>query len=1114
MIPKLNAAVESHSKLSDDTYAARICLAKIHWLQENPSAALETLPERGNSTTQHTPLGWLEVCYIQASFIKAAALQALGRDAETRAELRQASLRAPGTRTPELRKWTERLLARACTYSFSRTSETSLEALSEALLSFRAWGGFWLQLTSADKVTPTFIDTPPRHMWKCYYWLLSTIVQRGLLPELSESSLRLLSPAASGASEEQNVAAKLVQRGEIKRIESTYELLLLNETQFPKSSETNKEVEEWIEQAIANWEVLVGPSWTDVELGEGGKESVSRGMLDILYRAATKTFHSTAILRQLFIVHASIQEFELAMYAFDSYVEIVSKGKARAEKTGKHEMGFDNDNVALLTAAEAVRVLCRFGDRVQGEKAVDVARIIKSWLGQQILTSPEHNSDDNQGIQTGVTPPSTESVLHPTTSAAAYRAIGISQAHWARLTYEPEIRTELQADAVAHLHRAQSYDKDSIETAYALARVLAESRDTSAAIDVAKRCIAASDDDDDDDEIDVAKEHARKRQLIPLWHLLALCLTARDEYEPAAKICAMAFDQFDDASILFGAPPTKFRDAEKPELTHPARGLVDQMDGLEKESIVQIKLTELSFVELTEGAGVAVNMTDDLLGLYARLFGTPEPLKLARKPTTADSASPSKAGGTLRSLAGSIRAISGRHSGEKNQPEIRSPPKTDAISSRAPSAKEQTLQPIAITVTNEDGVPAAEKHHDHHHHLSLPFRHHAHSNASANKPVEGVSEKSGLSTGNATPANSPEVTNGTTSNSSATGATAHPSAAPETLNDPRQDLGVIPHNGAPDQWPSPAGHEDQPLTQNVRLPAPHPAIATGLETRLASLQERQHKVGLLVKIWLFIAGLYVRADLYDDASDAITQAARLVEIFEAEKSSIKLSARALNSKGWGGGASVDELWANVWSAVSSDIAKCDDPGFTVLTMQQKGDLASARDLPFAAIAHYEQALSYFPDHPHGIIAISDFLMDIYEQKLSPEEPRPVLSAPPTASTTFVNMPISSSSRPMTAKSSSDSRAATAKGAGASIQDPSPAELNRLAARDRAYMLLSNLTRLGSGWDDPEAWYTLARSHELSKQIMKAKQALWWVVELEDCRPIRDWNEITAGGYAL
>lgn len=76
---------------------------------------------------------------------------------------------------------------------------------------------------------------------------------------------------------------------------------------------------------------------------------------------------------------------------------------------------------------------------------------------------------------------------------------------------------------------------------------------------------------------------------------------------------------------------------------------------------------------------------------------------------------------------------------------------------------------------------------------------------------------------------------------------------------------------------------------------------------------------------------------------------------------------------------------------------------------------------------------------------------------------------------------------------------------ASASSPSPELLNRLAARDRAYMLLSTLTKLGEGWDDSEAWAMLARVYELSGQVDRAKECLWWVVELEDGRPLRPWE---------
>lgn len=128
-----------------------------------------------------------------------------------------------------------------------------------------------------------------------------------------------------------------------------------------------------------------------------------------------------------------------------------------------------------------------------------------------------------------------------------------------------------------------------------------------------------------------------------------------------------------------------------------------------------------------------------------------------------------------------------------------------------------------------------------------------------------------------------------------------------------------------------------------------------------------------------------------------------------------------------------------------------------------------------------------------MVGISDILLDIYEQKIPPE---------PTSSLTMMPAPITSVKLSGSAASKPQSAALTAT--------PPPAQLNRLAARDRAYMLLNTLSKLGHGYDDSETWTALARAHELSGQIDRARECLWWVVELEDGRPIRPWNVVSVG----
>lgn len=170
---------------------------------------------------------------------------------------------------------------------------------------------------------------------------------------------------------------------------------------------------------------------------------------------------------------------------------------------------------------------------------------------------------------------------------------------------------------------------------------------------------------------------------------------------------------------------------------------------------------------------------------------------------------------------------------------------------------------------------------------------------------------------------------------------------------------------------------------------------------------------------------------------------------------------------------------------------------------------------------YEQALAHYPDHPEGIIGLADLLMDIYEEKLPAEEPVISTQSVPEAPTPLIKEARPHLARPSTSTVSTlPSRRTSVVVEPEPVEmkerkiDPSPAELNRLAARDRAYMLLSTLTKQGSGWDDSEAWYTLARAHELSREVGKAKQALWWVVELENNRPIRPWEIVSPGGYTL
>jgi len=162
--------------------------------------------------------------------------------------------------------------------------------------------------------------------------------------------------------------------------------------------------------------------------------------------------------------------------------------------------------------------------------------------------------------------------------------------------------------------------------------------------------------------------------------------------------------------------------------------------------------------------------------------------------------------------------------------------------------------------------------------------------------------------------------------------------------------------------------------------------------------------------------------------------------------------------------------------------------------------------PHHALQEFEEALSHSPDHPEAIVALSGLLLDIYEQAIPPEQ-----LGQPRYSQQSSHLP--AKARELTS-SLGNAMDVPSKPPHIQTSNPSPEELSRLAARDRAYGLLSSLTKSAKGWHDSEAWLTLSRAHELSGQVAKAKEALWWTLELENVKPIRPWSEVGPGGLVL
>lgn len=189
---------------------------------------------------------------------------------------------------------------------------------------------------------------------------------------------------------------------------------------------------------------------------------------------------------------------------------------------------------------------------------------------------------------------------------------------------------------------------------------------------------------------------------------------------------------------------------------------------------------------------------------------------------------------------------------------------------------------------------------------------------------------------------------------------------------------------------------------------------------------------------------------------------------------------------------------------------------------------------------FETALTHFPDHRSAIVGLSNILLDIYTEVLlppvavpgldTPTGPIPAAATPKTAAASLADdLPFYKSKQPAEAvgfpvgplglvTTKPKNQPASETQHDGALPPPYKARslplVDRLAARDRAYGLLSGLTKLGTGWNYSEAWFALARAHEESGQADKAKEVLWWCVELEEGRGVRDWSCVGAGGYVL
>ncbi|KAI0099678.1 hypothetical protein GGR51DRAFT_564923 [Nemania sp. FL0031] len=1134
LLPRLLEAVDTEKTYPQDRFQARVCLGWVHWTVGEYDHVAHQLPtdQEQELLQLDKPDGvseWTRVCALKAIYLKAYCLSRDNRTVEAlgvfQGALASLSHVWNGKKgRAQLQFWAELLLTEYCMLQAQalERGEKSLED-DGSLAPFRSWAKYWevTKTQGAPLVGGHGFRgaVPRRRVWNEYYAAISNILQQDL--PFPTSYTGNVTSASSSRNQLQM---------ELKKVETAYESLLLSETTFPRADEEREEVENFVAAVMRNWNVSVGRDWHEHDIGPGGKDGLSRGVLDILYRAATKTFHSTAILRYLFTVHLAVAEFDLAFHAFDSYMEIVKKGKARVDKTGHPEPSLDDDATVLTTASQAIIALCKYGSRDAAEIARDLGTELEEML--QKLRPPLPNTGSS--IPTVDEENGNGVVLHPRVPARVYalswQAIGLSQAHWSRVTFDASVRIDLQTKAIRSLQKSLSPETGNptdIRSLFTLSLLLAEQRELTAAIDIVKAALLSN--KRTAEHIGGIGPYWREISLIPLWHLLALLLSARQDYTMAARACEAAFEQFNDPEVLFGSQTLQgsFRsehlnEAEaRTDRAHP-HGLVDDMDDLEKQAVIEVKMTQLALLELLEGPEVAVNASQELLVLYTRLFGPMQfkPLAVVSKPS---SEVPKSSAGTLRSIRGSI--FGNKSDKGANQPRRRNT--VNSEKSSVPSERPQTVGNHAsmtptIEITKGNGStgepprstrptsvrgrqPESVRRNSLKKRDGSAHQQRAHSSSGVLREPVGIDGEP-YPTADGAPA-----TTQLRSWSSMSSTTSQQSFS--------KGRGLLRFDSSVSSNKGSINGSDLPALYSLSSPSPLPVI------RFPEDQLERQRRTLLVKVWIMIASFYRGSKMYSDARDAIREAKKLVDDLEVEISKDVSGSVTPRNPGWGGKICLEELVGDVQA--------------------EMGLLAADEGTPYVSRAYFEEALMHYPDHPSAIVGLSNILLDIYSEVLPPPPAIPNINGEPAPGETSNGATKAKKPTPEKPKASY-LLPATPLGLGTSIHQSSVASdtqgkrlptqetpeltntdklpapykadslplIDRLAARDRAYGLLSGLTKLGKGWNYSDAWFALARAHEESGQTDKAKEALWWCVELEEGMGVRDWHCAGVNGYAL
>lgn len=710
----------------------------------------------------------------------------------------------------------------------------------------------------------------------------------------------------------------------------------------------------------------------------------------VLYRAAAKTFQSTSILRHLFIVHLSLAEFDLAFRALDTYLEIVKKVKARVQKSGKAEPALDPDDVIIETVSQGIIGLCCYGHKQGAEKARGLESFIQQWLHEIDLraTTEEQQSAGNSSL--GHRSTTSADILSSGVKAFAYRALAISQAEWSRVTFDAASRPAIREQAISNLRRAASAElgsNDSPKSLFALGLLLAEARETEKALVVVKQALLTQDhlanttpprSSEAPDAMVLAGPGSwplGNVKNVPLWHLLILLLSAKQDFIGALTLCEAVLEASIEGTYSYNTASQEsvlqtegFNDSTGKEQRHSIPfetqdSLIHALEVHEKAALIQLKMTHLALLEVMEDQEAAVNASGDLLNLYSELFGRPllQAPKIVTNSTVVNRP-PKSSSGTVKSIGGSLLGkAKGRRSSlpwRKGSDTVDNTSKSETRMTDPAQNKAAWEAPI-IEVTDESkgtGRVQSRKGSSHHtiHRKGLvqnrKLRRRSHSNQrsdastaySLNARTTSVksyeqADRLVLAAGPTTPNDMAQT--GSISDvpqpaivsksgysdirdAPVKGRDPLPGDEEQLARSSAVDIPAFPHNLSSVNQTLDTVPSGESPKQDVRLPSASPCtLSDHFSTNLPKAHEARYKMTVLVKIWLLIAGLYRRAALYEDAKGAVDEAHEVLDAHVAE-SARETPVMTPTDMQRGFDESVNELWGDVYAEVFIRLKPC------------------------------------------------------------------------------------------------------------------------------------------------------------------------------------------------